>query len=162
MALVEAFVVSNMKYCPLVWHFTSWHLQKDTINTKLSSCCLHKSLPLKTNKLSMEIKCYRALVLEIVEIKKKFKLDIHARSLILKIFIRKNKYKHVRNDPLKGLDHWDLRYGILYYDIHNIRTLLAHFWNLADSAAFTATEMLKWISTIQLTFKLFLKIILSK
>ena len=64
----------------------------------------------------MEIKCYRTLVLEIVEIKKKFKLDIHARSLVFKIFIRKNKYKNVQNDPLKGLDHWDLRYGILYYD----------------------------------------------
>ena len=72
-ALIEAFVFSNFNYCPLVWHFTSMTFaNKREIIQKRAFRLLYNdysntydSLHAKANKSSMELKCYRTMVLEI-------------------------------------------------------------------------------------------------
>ena len=72
-ALIEAFVYLNFKYCPLVWHFTSMRsinkiesIHKRVIRLLYNDyTSTYVSFLAKTNKPSMEIKCYRTRALEI-------------------------------------------------------------------------------------------------
>ena len=119
---------SNFNYCPLVWHFTSMTFtNKIEIIQKRAFRLLYNdygntydSLHAKPNKSSMELKCYRTLVLEIFET-----LNVLNPRYIQDLFyLRSSSARRPNNIAIvgtntnmygtKSLRSLDLRSGIIY------------------------------------------------